>query len=277
DQAADGREPYGGRRRRFPGLLPRIEVFRRGNLDAGAPDGTAADEILRVIGARTGRPAGPRSSDRPGEGRGLEGLEGQAAARDEEHLDRSEIRRRGLRLGRSERRARAARDRSGREDLAGEGPDTPPGVRLLSPGGGRRVYTSPAKNGRSAHSREVFVRGLRSLFALGLVSMLAAPGTVPGAPAKGKKAPEGSMDETKPRTLSNLFEGMEFRCIGPYRGGRSTAVSGVRHDPLTFYFGGTGGGVWKTTDGGSNWENVSDKDFKTGSVGAMAVSESDPN
>ena len=52
---------------------------------------------------------------------------------------------------------------------------------------------------------------------------------------------------------------------------------GVRHDPLTFYFGGTGGGVWKTTDGGSNWENVSDKDFKTGSVGAIAVSESDPN
>ena len=70
---------------------------------------------------------------------------------------------------------------------------------------------------------------------------------------------------------------MEFRCIGPYRGGRSIAVAGVRHDPLTFYFGGTGGGVWKTTDGGSNWENVSDKDFKTGSVGAIAVSESDPN
>ncbi|HYV40910.1 MAG TPA: glycosyl hydrolase, partial [Thermoanaerobaculia bacterium] len=70
---------------------------------------------------------------------------------------------------------------------------------------------------------------------------------------------------------------MEFRCIGPYRGGRSIAVTGVRHDPLTFYFGGTGGGVWKTTDGGSNWESVSDKDFKTGSVGAIAVSESDPN
>ncbi len=47
---------------------------------------------------------------------------------------------------------------------------------------------------------------------------------------------------------------MEFRCIGPYRGGRSIAVTGVRHDPLTFYFGGTGGGVWKTADGGSNWE-----------------------
>jgi photosystem II stability/assembly factor-like uncharacterized protein len=83
--------------------------------------------------------------------------------------------------------------------------------------------------------------------------------------------------QKKPPTFSELFDGMKFRCIGPYRGGRSTAVAGVRHDPLTYYFGGTGGGVWKTTDGGSNWEAVSDKDFKTGSVGAIAVSESDPN
>jgi photosystem II stability/assembly factor-like uncharacterized protein len=83
--------------------------------------------------------------------------------------------------------------------------------------------------------------------------------------------------DAKPATLSDRFEGLQFRCIGPYRGGRSIAVSGVRHDPLTFYFGGTGGGVWKTTDAGATWEPVSDKDFKTGSVGAIAVSESDPN
>jgi photosystem II stability/assembly factor-like uncharacterized protein len=70
---------------------------------------------------------------------------------------------------------------------------------------------------------------------------------------------------------------LEFRTIGPFRGGRVTAVTGVRHDPSTFYFGATGGGVWKTTDGGSNWQVVSDKDFKTGSIGAIAVSESDPN
>ncbi len=98
-----------------------------------------------------------------------------------------------------------------------------------------------------------------------------------GAAANRKKPPQGAGEEKRDKTLSDLFEGMEFRCIGPYRGGRSTAVAGVRHDPLTFYFGGTGGGVWKTADGGSNWENVSDKDFKTGSVGAIAVSESDPN
>jgi photosystem II stability/assembly factor-like uncharacterized protein len=81
----------------------------------------------------------------------------------------------------------------------------------------------------------------------------------------------------KPKTLSDRLGGLQFRCIGPYRGGRSTAVTGVRGQPLTFYFGGTGGGVWKTTDGGSNWEPMSDKDFKTGSVGSIAVSESDPN
>jgi photosystem II stability/assembly factor-like uncharacterized protein len=83
--------------------------------------------------------------------------------------------------------------------------------------------------------------------------------------------------DAKPPTLSESFEGLEFRSIGPYRGGRSVAVTGVRHDPLTFYFGGTGGGVWKTTDAGATWEPVSDKDFKTGSVGSIGVSESDPN
>ncbi|HEY1435401.1 MAG TPA: glycosyl hydrolase [Thermoanaerobaculia bacterium] len=91
-------------------------------------------------------------------------------------------------------------------------------------------------------------------------------------PARGSAA-----GEPKAASLSDRFEGLEFRMIGPFRGGRVTAVSGVRHDPRTFYFGATGGGVWKTTDGGSNWEVVSDKDFKTGSIGAIAVSESDPN
>ena len=83
--------------------------------------------------------------------------------------------------------------------------------------------------------------------------------------------------DAKPPTLSERFEGLQLRCIGPYRGGRATAVTGVRRDPLTFYFGSTGGGVWKTSDAGATWEPLSDKDFKTGSVGAIGVSESDPN
>ncbi|HET9795852.1 MAG TPA: glycosyl hydrolase [Thermoanaerobaculia bacterium] len=93
--------------------------------------------------------------------------------------------------------------------------------------------------------------------------------------AKTKKTAASA--EPSKKSLSDRFEGLQFRNIGPYRGGRSTAVTGVRGQPLTFYFGGTGGGIWKTTDGGSNWEAMSDKDFKTGSVGSIAVSESDPN
>ena len=71
---------------------------------------------------------------------------------------------------------------------------------------------------------------------------------------------------------------LQWRGIGPYRGGRSAAVTGVGRQPMVYYFGATGGGVWKTTDGGANWECVSDNSaFGTGSVGAVAVAESDPN
>ncbi len=93
----------------------------------------------------------------------------------------------------------------------------------------------------------------------------------------GVTLPALSAEPPKEKTLSEKLEGISFRCIGPYRGGRVTAVAGVRGDRLTYYFGGTGGGVWKTTDGGAGWAPVSDKDFRTGSVGALAVSESDPN
>ncbi len=74
----------------------------------------------------------------------------------------------------------------------------------------------------------------------------------------------------------SLYSAMRYRCIGPFRGGRSAAVAGVVGDPMTYYFGGTGGGVWKTTDGGQKWKNISDG-FFGGSIGAVAVSEWDPN
>ena len=73
-----------------------------------------------------------------------------------------------------------------------------------------------------------------------------------------------------------LYSALEYRSIGPYRGGRSAAVTGVSHDPLLYYFGATGGGVWKTEDGGQSWDNISDG-FFGGSIGAVAVSEWDPN
>lgn len=75
----------------------------------------------------------------------------------------------------------------------------------------------------------------------------------------------------------SMLGSLRWRCIGPYRGGRVVAVAGDPVQPAVFYFGAVGGGVWKTTDGGETWENVSDGYFATASVGAVAISESDPN
>lgn len=72
------------------------------------------------------------------------------------------------------------------------------------------------------------------------------------------------------------YDALEYRLIGPFRGGRSAAVTGVPNKPNLFYFGATGGGVWKTTDGGRTWGNISDG-FFGGSVGSISVSKSDPN
>ncbi|HAF14788.1 MAG TPA: hypothetical protein DHU55_10395 [Blastocatellia bacterium] len=74
------------------------------------------------------------------------------------------------------------------------------------------------------------------------------------------------------------LKALQWRLIGPFRGGRVTAVSGVASQPLVYYFGGTGGGVWKTSDGGINWEPITDDSvFGTVSVGAIGLSDSDPN
>ena len=102
----------------------------------------------------------------------------------------------------------------------------------------------------------------RTLTMVGLVAL-------GGSPARAQVRP-AAFDSTQ-------FQALEWRNIGPHRGGRSVAVAGVRGDTRTYYFGGTGGGVWKTDDAGEVWRNVSDGSFKTGSVGAIAVAESDPN
>ena len=74
-----------------------------------------------------------------------------------------------------------------------------------------------------------------------------------------------------------LYEGLEWREIGPWRGGRVTAVTGVLSDDRTYYMGATGGGVWKTENAGNSWSNVSDGYFGVGTIGAIAVAESDEN
>jgi photosystem II stability/assembly factor-like uncharacterized protein len=93
--------------------------------------------------------------------------------------------------------------------------------------------------------------------------------TVLGQDSMAQKRP-GAADPTD----SIYFSALKFRLVGPFRGGRADAVSGSLTDKNTFYFGATGGGLWKTTDGGSNWKNVSDG-FFGGGVGAVAVAPSD--
>ena len=82
---------------------------------------------------------------------------------------------------------------------------------------------------------------------------------------------------TAENPAQGVLQGMRWRSIGPWRGGRSLAVTGLRHDRLTYYMGAVGGGIWKTTDGGSSWNCVSDSTFHSSSVGALAVAPSNQN
>jgi photosystem II stability/assembly factor-like uncharacterized protein len=96
---------------------------------------------------------------------------------------------------------------------------------------------------------------------------------------KGKPAAAAAPETAvRPATAvsESLLGSLQWRNIGPFRGGRSAAVTGVAGKPNLFYFGGTGGGVWRTTDGGRSWENISDG-FFGGSIGAIEVAPSDHN
>lgn len=110
----------------------------------------------------------------------------------------------------------------------------------------------------------------RILVFLSLAVMIAAAGA--DAPAVDTQAPS---DQAAYNPA--LFSGLKYRNVGPSRGGRVTAVAGIPSQPEIFYMGSTGGGVWKTTDYGRTWRNVSDGYFATGSIGAIRVALSDPN
>src|SRR6185312_6102183 len=91
--------------------------------------------------------------------------------------------------------------------------------------------------------------------------------------AEQKAAGEENQDEAK-----GPWHGLTWRLVGPYRGGRALAVSGVIGDPHTYYFGSVGGGVWKSTDGGLSWRPMTDKTKDmSSSIGAIEVAPSDPN
>ncbi|MGE5199340.1 MAG: WD40/YVTN/BNR-like repeat-containing protein, partial [Rhodospirillaceae bacterium] len=108
-----------------------------------------------------------------------------------------------------------------------------------------------------------------------IVALFGAAGVIGGRFA-GASAQGPAAD---PNVLVNpvMYQGLRYRNVGPHRGGRVTAISGVRQQPCTFYMGATGGGVWKTTDCGALWAPVSDGQIETGSIGSIAVAESNPD
>ena len=93
----------------------------------------------------------------------------------------------------------------------------------------------------------------------------------------GTRAPLIARADTNTIVDPSVYKELRFRSVGPHRGGRVTAVAGVRRQPHTFYMGAAGGGVWKTTDAGHSWLNVSDGFFATASIGAIGVAESNPD
>ena len=97
-----------------------------------------------------------------------------------------------------------------------------------------------------------------TLFSLAFASLQAQTSMMPGADP-------------------SLFKGLRYRLVGPSRGGRVTAVTGVPSQPTTFYMGAAAGGVFKTTDNGANWTPITDGKVPVGSIGAIAVADSDPN
>ncbi len=109
----------------------------------------------------------------------------------------------------------------------------------------------------------------KSFFLLSLLFILVSAVT-----AQKQKTTSTSISSVK---YDEVFKSVKWRNIGPFRGGRANAISGVKANDRLFYAGYTGGGVWKTEDGGLAWQNISDGFFKVGSVGDIAVSESDPN
>ncbi len=117
--------------------------------------------------------------------------------------------------------------------------------------------------------------------ALALVLLIVALFATAGAGTGGgmAAAPAQGGPAADPNVIVNpvMYQGLRYRSVGPHRGGRVTAIAGVRQQPCTFYQGATGGGVWKTTDCGALWTPIGDGQIETGSIGAIAASESNPD
>ena len=114
----------------------------------------------------------------------------------------------------------------------------------------------------------------RRFLAAGLATVAVASTTSP-AVAQTRRVTPVTASAMAPDTAA--FRALQWRNVGPWRGGRSTASAGIPTQPLTYLAGYTGGGLWRTDDAGINWRNISDGHFRSGSVGAIAVAPSDPN
>src|SRR6266404_9287375 len=116
----------------------------------------------------------------------------------------------------------------------------------------KRGLSPPTCLGMSLRS---FFRSLPLPLLLATIAVAQTPSPTP--------APAGAIDE-------KLFRGMQWRQVGPFRGGRALAIEGISNEPGVYYFGAVAGGIWKTTDGGANWAPLFDKETIS-SIGAIAV------
>jgi photosystem II stability/assembly factor-like uncharacterized protein len=124
-------------------------------------------------------------------------------------------------------------------------------------------------------SRSTRPRARRPAVAALIVALFGAAGATGGRQATASA--QGLSADPNVAVNPVMYQDLRYRSVGPHRGGRVTAIAGVRQQPCTFYQGASGGGVWKTTDCGALWQPVSDGKIETGSIGAIAVAESNPD
>lgn len=144
----------------------------------------------------------------------------------------------------------------------------------------RRALDDPNRVAQIPPPPSTFVPAtmLRASHVFLAIASLSSPLTAQVArPAPVSPTTASSAGGSASASLDSVFKTVQWRSIGPFRGGRSVAATGVVGDPKTYYMGTTGGGVWKTDNMGISWRNISDGYFKTGTVGAIAVAPNDPN
>ncbi|MBT8337907.1 MAG: hypothetical protein KJO11_14975, partial [Gemmatimonadetes bacterium] len=113
--------------------------------------------------------------------------------------------------------------------------------------------------------------------ACALTALAAASILVPSDAQAQQTLSATASSQPAPAVDPMLYDGMRYRMVGPFRGGRTTAVTGIADRPHTFFFGGAGGGVWKTEDAGHHWTPIADDFLTAGAVGALDVADSDPD